>query len=204
MRKATSKKAKFNEFTGLPYLPEDLQMRLSRSVVRYKGKPVFVDEVNCFDITECSLYVTRLEDSYTFTIKLPSEDLDVRPVPLGYININGRSLYAARKPHRRYKQGLCKESLTVHRDRLLDLSRLLKSRELAQCIRGEYPTFQYALDSVQAGMDSRAFSRRFSLLRDRRDKVLLECRGETVGHYEDKLILDDSYTYLREELEAAI
>jgi hypothetical protein len=182
--------------TGLPYQQRDLQMRLGSSLVMHKGRPFYVVEI---DGLQVSGYYTDTQKIGRFT--LPNKQLDIRPVPLGYVNTTSDVLYCSRLPHRRYKQGLNSANLVVNK-RVHSLDRLIKSVSMAKLINNEFPSMEdaYARMNKHSGC---AFHRYWAFVRQD-DGVHLHYRGIEVGKYQSgNLVLLENFTYLKEELEDA-
>lgn len=193
--------------TGLPYLPEDLEMRLGRSLIRYKDKPFFVTEPgrngrNCF--LRGIFTLTGEED----VIQLPNKDLDIRPVPLGYMNLVAQTLYVMRKPQRRYKQGFSSQAFTTSGPGRINfmIRECIYSKSLAKTVVGDYPDMEQALDHTKKKKGSCAFHRRFAFYFDRDLGIVqLHYRGVPVGMYmSGEVMLSEPHQFLAEELERAM
>lgn len=154
------------------------QNRLLGTIVRAKDVPVMVRE-----ITEEKYICTDLTKNTNMVC--PHEDIDLTPVPLGYVNYGGVASYLARVPKRRdWKQGLRKENtITIGNGYGLGKINL---KELAKTIIGKYPTFKQILKTLSKNEDKKvkslAFSREFAVDKD----FTLWYRGEyAVGTVED-------------------
>ncbi len=188
--------------TGLPYLVDDLNMRLNNSLVKYNGQPAYVVGI---DGRTLSLYLTRTRDNVL--AHLPDNKLDIRPVPLGYVNLLSHCVYVSRRPERRYKQGLNTNNIRVRGKAMrMDIPDLLQSVSLAKSIGNDYPSFANALKAVKGNPTSRAWSRRWALKDDDHIGSICVChRGNTVGTIiKGKPHLFDKFIYLQEELEASL
>lgn len=148
---------------------------LTSSVIRYKELPIFVSQVmpdkngvsvmSFCDTTERGL--TQDADIPYQTVNLTDPDVDMTPVPLGFVNFRRFGLYQAirtfRAPIRAWKIGLTTSNLIVEGadGRRRDL---LYSNELKATILGNFPSFAKARNAV-VGKDKgqAAFSRRFSV-----------------------------------------
>ena len=188
--------------TGLIYGVEDLGMRLVESLIRYRGQPAYVagSEGN-------TLLLTLTRQNETVRVPLPDAGIDVRPVPLGYVNGNSKCWFVTRKPERRYKQGLTSRSMSITGPEMsMHTSRFLTCVGFAKTVLGEYPDYSNALRSVRRRNGSKAFSRRFALAWDRElGEVMLCHRGKRVGQVQDgRPVLSERNQYLQEELEAAL
>lgn len=138
-----------------------------------------------------------------------------RPFPLGMININGSVLYAERQPTRRSSQGLCSDALktsvvtkamTPRRGSIFHVG--LESVELAETIRGDYPSLKECIERlgdknvINGGV---AFDREFALVRGPVDLLLLNYKTETIGYIDQNspitaLNLSERYSYLKEKI----
>lgn len=208
---------KLNRKTGLPYLPEDVSMRLGQSVVMYDGDPVYIDSVLQDEPDDPPrLYVCRLRPISkqlpnticpSECIELPDPRLDINPVKLGYVNITTRdkvrATYTSRSPVRKYKQGLNNQNIHFAEVHMLEPfdQPILQSVALGDCILGKYPTYEEALKKVQHGCVV-AFHRRWAISMDEVGVTNLQYRGQRVGvAVENEFSLGRHYHFLKEELE---
>lgn len=188
--------------TGLIYGVQDLGMRLVESLIRYRGQPAYVTEV---DGTTLVLHMTRQNEMVL--VRLPDAQVDVRPVPLGYVNGNTKCWFVTRKPERRYKQGLTARSMSITGPEMsMHISRFLTCVGFAKAVLGEYPDYRNALRSVRRRQGSKAFSRRFALSWDKELGEALLChRSKRVGQVQDgRPVLSERNQYLQEELESVL
>lgn len=200
-----------NPVTGLIYLPEDLSQRLSQGLIRHNGRPFYVEGVNSFvkpnGNTGYLLYGMDTLSGETKEVRLPDEGLDVRPVPLGYVNGNKKAWYVSRIPSRRYKQSLTRTAIRVEGPTMsMSTSSFLLTRGFARCIMEDYPSFKSALSSVMRTKGQRAFCRRFALEYDTGLKEVYLChRGARVGTVINEApCLSSGNRYLQEELESVL
>tara|TARA_Y100000310_G_scaffold344692_1_gene458842 strand:- start:2890 stop:3495 length:606 start_codon:yes stop_codon:yes gene_type:complete len=145
----------------------DMRMRFDQTIIRYKGKPIFVNSVSATPKQYVSrLNFTVLENGIEGTILTTNKQLDINPLPLGYLNQWGMASYCARIPARMYKQGLHRDNLLV----LCDDERPRRDNDVygtpgfkAMCL-GDYPSFKFVLKRVfKDNVNSCAFSRVFAL-----------------------------------------
>lgn len=167
--------------------------RLEQTVVSLKGEPVFVMTVKRNMVVT---YAT-LKDLTTF-LTCCVDDLDLKPVKLGYCN-NARGIsYLMRMPMRRdWRQGLRFGNFTgIGFD-----VRHLAYHDLYNVIKGVYPTFAQAVTSIKRGeAKALAWCREWAI-----DKTNVYHKGQRVGTLVDnKPVLNDDCTYLREALEEAM
>jgi hypothetical protein len=191
--------------TGLPYLPNDLEMRLSRSLVKYNGRPFFIEDVE----PNCVLVGRYLDTQREARCELPNGNLDIRPVPIGYVNMNTRCLFITRAPQRRYKQGLNESNIRVltqrHWEPRINLRDLLLSKNMARTVNNEYPSLEQCLEELRT-KKSQAFCRRFAVQNEKELGVVsLQYRGRAVGIVlGDEVQLNSKNRFLQEELELAL
>ncbi len=129
-------------------------------------------------------------------------ELDLEPVPLGFINTSADMVYVARKPMRRdWRQGLSHNSMiTYGRLRPEDVNMKL----LVQPILQQYPSFARAMQTLKGKKSSVAFSREFGLTK--KDNAILLCyRQHPVGVVTDNgPVLYAHKSFLQQHLEEAM
>ncbi len=164
--------------------------RLENTIIRVGKRPVYVVEIPI----DGSVHVFYLENNVDKKVKY--EELDMSPVPLGFINYNGYSYFAARKPMRRdWRQGLrANNTVIIGRHGGIKLDKRVY-KPLAKTILGKYPTFEDSLIEVrELGAAQCAFSRGFGVTATNKiiykgDYIVGKIKGDTP-------ILDDNYKYL--------
>lgn len=131
------------------------------------------------------------------------EDIDLTPVPLGYINTTGGCHYLGRKPMRRdWRQGLSRNSLFVYGT--------LGRREirwdwLEQPVYNRYPTFARVLESLKGKRSAMAFSREFAISKQIDGQLSLCYRTKPVGAVIDgTATLSPQYVFLSQQLSNAM
>lgn len=170
--------------------------RLSGTIVRLKdGTPIKIIEV------DGSLMVTyvRLSDNNTSHF-CDMRDLDIEPVPLGYINYSGHALYLTRQPKRNdWKQGL-RRSNFVYTTESGGQSRFdsIPFKSLADCIVNNYPTITEAIRLLNE-RNTVAISREFALKSG--GDVLYKNVYKVGSVSGGELRIDERYEWLEEELE---
>jgi hypothetical protein len=169
--------------------------RLTETIVRLKGEPVYIFKVGAGMKTE---YCT-LEDMTTVK-RCQAGELDLKPVPLGYCNYNKQACYLSRIPMRRdWRQGLRRGNFAslsgVNADRIpYDV--------LRQCIVGDYPTFAGAVEAVKK-VKSMAWHRHWAVDSDLR--ILYKGSNVPVGMLENgEIVLNSKYQYLKEALKESL
>jgi len=95
-------------------------------------------------------------------------ELNLDPVPLGYVNFDGLAHYLTRAPMRRdWRQGLRMLNIMVPNG---GQPRAIPYRTIANTIIGKYPTFNSALDKLNKTTNSSralAFCRDFAMTREK-------------------------------------
>lgn len=167
--------------------------RLEQTVVSLNGEPVFVMTVKRGMLVTYS----TLKDMTTY-LTCRVDDLDLRPVKLGYCNhVRGVS-YLMRMPMRRdWRQGLrFGNFIGVGFD-----VRHLAYTDLYDVIKGNYPTFAQVLVKLKSGeVKTLAWCRAWAM-----SKTDLFYKGQKVGSIvANKPVLNDDNLYLREALEESL
>lgn len=200
---------------------EEANMRLSGTVVKYDGEPVYISRVteanpgdpkgDVFRVYARPLPVGRaVEDENEFRKFISSKRFDLSTIKTGFMNKDGTTYFLSRAPARQYKQGLSGNSLNVvnffsPHAKGYHFDALLKTREFAECLRGEYPTFREALRAVQDGdAEARAFSRSFAFVADPEldGLVFLYHKTDKVGYMSgEHFVLASNFQCLRESLQ---
>lgn len=131
--------------------------RLPETIVRLtNGKPIFIQSVLANKV-----YYNHLGEDEQRVCKL--SDLNINPVPLGYVNEGNNAFYLTRSPVREdWRQGLRSRTMRVV-GALGGMGFDLDDNSIAKTILGEYPSFKTALKNAEAGAAT-AFSRNFAIL----------------------------------------
>lgn len=167
--------------------------RLAGTIVRLKGEPVFVHAILPGMVAELS-NLNNIYENY----RADANELDIVPVPLGMCNYEGDVSYLSRVPLRRdWRQGLRRENFIS--DNYPHAG--IPPQELAKVIRGEYPTYAEALESVKKGAKGVAWCRQWAILKGN----VLRYKWDKVGKVKaGQFILLDEYKHLYEALEEAV
>lgn len=179
---------------------DDANMRLSRTIIRKAGIPIYVSEFT--SPTDFRYYeLLNREQGHTEEASLTDEDVDIKPVPLGYVNFQGQSHYLSRQPRRRYKQGLDVESLHAGRH-CRDRRQVLFSQSFIDTVMGNWPSFEECHQAVNRfSLTSLAFDREWAVGMEGR----LLYKGDKVGSIGEGVpSLKEQRFYLRESLEEAM
>lgn len=169
--------------------------RLTETIVRLKGEPVYVYNVR----NGMKVQYGVLKDLDTI-LECQLEELDLHPVPLGYCNYNKLASYLSRVPMRRdWRQGL-------RRGNFVSLSGIDANRipyeSLRQAILGDYPTFTAAVEAV-GKVKSIAWHRHWAV--NINGQVLYKGGVRPVGKIENgQVVLDSRYMYLTEALKESL
>jgi hypothetical protein len=119
--------------------------RVTGTVVRLikGGEPVLVNTITNSGLCSVTL-LENIEAGDSTTVHL--DDLNLEPVPLGYVNHNGKAIYLQRIPVRRGpgNQGLNANNCISTGERLWRFP----NKALRQCIMGKYPDFKTAFKSA--------------------------------------------------------
>jgi hypothetical protein len=169
--------------------------RLLDTIVRLDGEPVYVHQVM---VGMNAQYCTLKDMDVTKMCKV--DELDLKPVPLGYCNYNKHACYLTRIPMRRdWRQGLRRGNFTS----LTGADALrIPYDALRQCIVGEYPTFEGALEAVKK-VKSMAWHRHWAV--DSNNQVLHKGSIRPVGVVDKgQVVLSSRYQYLKEALKESL
>jgi hypothetical protein len=169
---------------------EYARQRLLGTVVRHNNEPFIVSKIGITGVVLGAYLTNALEP-----VQVDLDDLNLEPVPLGYVNYNNSSYYVVRKPMRRdWRQGL----------RMANIAFIgpagfhdLPHKSIRKTILGEYPKIEAAVAKLRGGVDKIAFSRHFALT----SNLDLEYKGNClVGKYDKVFTLEEPFKYLTEHL----
>ena len=173
--------------------------RLNNTLVRLKnGDPFYIRET--FD-NDGIIYHSGSNISKDTDEIVKHEELDLTPVPLGFVNLTKRMTFICRMPMRRdWRQGL-------HHGNIVTCGavnvRDVHLNWLIQPIKNQYPNFRRALQDLK-NRSSIAFSRDFGLLKGA-DSVILRYRRYDVGEIKDDVaVLFPNKTFLQQHLDEAV
>lgn len=169
--------------------------RLIETIVRLKGEPVYIHRVGIGMKVDYSTL-----DAMDELKKCTTEELDLKPVPLGYCNYNKHACYLTRMPMRRdWRQGLRRGNFTSLSGS--DANRIPYD-VLRQCILGDYPTFAGAVEAVKK-VKSMAWHRHWAV--DSELQILHKGGVRPVGVMENgQIVLSSKYQYLKEALKESL
>ena len=189
------------------------QSRLEQTIVRNSdNEPVTVLTVESTGlgklICECWDHVKEKEQTY------PLDSLNLKPIPLGYMNYRNYCAYLSRMPMRQdWRQGLRRRNMT-NPPRFLDFNHL--DINFINMYRGVYPTIErvkYSLAMFETRME--AFSRCFALEADLGydDRNTMKLNGYVI-HYKnrrvgtiskkDEVVFNSDSIFLKERFERTV
>lgn len=181
--------------------PEYAGKRLNNTLVRLKdGRPFMVLKVIASPTNgEWGVMGDVLPAGGRIWVDL--DDLDLTPVPLGFVNTSEGMVFTCRKPMRKdWKQGLSLNSLVTYGH--IDASNFNLSI-LVQTILKEYPTFTKAI-SLTDTRGSAAFSRDFGVSKKNGDTTLVY-RKYAVGDVKGGVpMLYPNKSFLQQHLDEAV
>lgn len=174
--------------------------RLVGTIVLYKNKPVMIN-----DIGGGFVYIMYLKDGKKETVNYDG-NFDLTPVPLGYTNYNGLSLYLARIPMRKdWKQGL-RTATTRCLLNGKEYEGQVPFSELHKTIVGDHPPLAKAIEHVKLPhITAMSFSRTFAI--DKALDIWHKGRskiGKIINPKTHEYSLKDEFFWARETLEEAL
>lgn len=145
--------------------PAYASAKLSGSLVRLGLNPIIINEV---DESGDTFYMTPRGQEGICNLA----DLDLEPVPLGYVNHPTGTSYVTRIPARHWRQGL-RDGL-IHSRGATSVRISIRDSSLVSTILNRYPTMESCFDAIVNGETvERAFSRDFALATARSNCTLL-------------------------------
>ena len=184
----------------------DCSAQLGSTIVRKGLYPVYVRDVG---ERRGDLYVSYRTLATGREGECLVSELDVSPVPLGYINFRGRAIYATRLPARRWKTGLDEGNIRgkLRGGEAVRLNPFSQGRSVSACIMGKYPSLAEAVAQAKEEDIEVAFSRRFALSptgRTGKDAVLYYKAMEAGVVVNGVPTLKANFSFLNESLQKAI
>lgn len=180
------------------------QSRIQGTIVRVQksGEPVYVVLVT--GTGHCSVTPIDKEWGGDESFVIHVDELDLRPVPLGYVNCAGEACYLMRVPLRRdWKQGLRQENCWSSGRRFSQIS----MKSVKNCIINRYPSFDVAIKDVNKAdakgkVKTIAWHRNWAI--NSNGQVMYK-NHEVVGTLSDtKVILDPCFKHLNEVLQESL
>jgi len=179
----------------------DAAMQLVDTVVRKGNSPVIIHDI----LTEADVLFARCRTLATgryHTVRL--DELNCKPVPLGYINMRDRCCYGSRIARRRWKAGLDRSNLWIVGNGARAGAYMCPTsnkRPLTACIQGVYPTLEECMQEVVTATRSKAFCRTLAVGAPRTPyghNLALYYKGVKVSDHMDgkEVMLSKPYEYL--------
>lgn len=135
------------------------------------------------------------------------ENLDLTPVPLGYINHSDTCCFSSRMPMRRdWKQGLRPNNFVMYSlypELNMEVHEITRLYDIEDTCLNRYPSFRKCVDYVEETHRASAFSRCFAV---NEDGNLTYKGAKIVGKIEDErsITLEKKSTHLKEFLEESL
>lgn len=176
------------------------QTRIQGTVLRISKTNIPVYIVRVTNSGEClAIPIEQPWHDFEKAIRVHVDDLNMHPVPLGYVNCAGKATYLMRIPMRRdWKQGLRQENCWSSGRPFGEIS----MSDIKNCIMNVYPTFSRAVKDIAVGKHPKtlAWHRHWAVTTG---GIVMYKNHEIVGKLNDEGIvqLDSTYHYLREALE---
>lgn len=180
---------------------EYARRRLTDTLVRKSdGSPLYVMSVQYG--SKGSIEVLGHNSVSSADEMVDLRDIDLTPVPLGFLNLSHRMVYLCRKPMRKdWKQGLSHNSLVIYGADKRDVN----LSKIAHTVLGKYPSVSSCVSLVTSKKGgSQAFSRDFGVVYDG-GEVKLVYRKYTVGKHTGKdFVLDPDKFFLEQHLTESV
>lgn len=167
--------------------------RLVDSIVRLSksGEPIYIEHV---DVDSGKVRARMVKNQNPITASL--DELNFKPVPLGWCNVPTGATYLARIPKRQdWRQGIRAQTCFSSMVRFQNIP----FASLAACIKGEYPKFKELI--VKQWKVTTAWSRKWAS-----DSNLLYFGnlGEVGSIVKGQPVLKDEFIFLKESLEKSL
>lgn len=174
--------------------------RLNDTVIRKGTTPILVNNCEDHSIGKIVVYWSGIMDGAGGADFL--NDLNLDPVPLGYVNYDGSVQYMTRMPMRQdWKQGLRDRNVVTYQGFNNDFSYKI----IGKTIMGDFPKFSKVLERLNGGgYNIQAFDRDFAL--DRRGDLWYKGMF-TIGRVNmtsGAVNIDDSFSWVREAFSEAM
>ena len=182
--------------------PEYAAERLIETYIRYDGKPVLVRDVQSGD-GEIKLDLYNYGNGMHDLRDISDPKFNFHPIPLGYVNSDGYAYYLQRMPERRWKQGIDHRSVECKNQIGPARRHVLLQMPLYNSIVNPFPSYEQVLEEIRAdAVKSRAFHKKFALMREGLGNKVMRYKERTIGWLEDdRILLSKDYIYLKEMLE---
>lgn len=178
--------------------------RLERTIIRTRsGVLIYVKSVGIKENGTLYLSVKSIPQGRCFDVDL--DQVNLKPLPLGFFNIHKESVYFSRTPLRNdWRQGTRAEQIYTNKPVVIDFLKI--GKELYNCVNDKYPSFSKSMDYIFSGFNSVAFNKVFSLSKCI-DGIMLNYKVDIVGYIDadnGEIKLSPSFRYLNERLESCV
>lgn len=176
------------------YSKEDAIRRLNETICMYDGSPVYVSLDVPMDAPEHTVLCYPLKYFYatkkanpSFKVLYTDPKFNYKQFPLGYgFSDKSGGMYFARIPDRKQSQGLSHSTLRID-GRSTGLSGYFLSEAMENCIRGIYPTMEWAIEHARMDRFSVIpFHRKMAIAKIDRGLVCLKYRRRAVAILDGK------------------
>ena len=176
----------------------DASMRLTGSIVMYKGKPVHVLEAT---VKKCLVVLVGKGDE----LRVNTDDLDLTPVQIGNIQIGAECLYVQRMPIRRWKQGLHRENLRVSSGpssrRIPGMHINMTDKDMLNAIINKFGDAQENMAKVLSGQWASAALNRHWSVHNHKGIPRLMYKDKLVGFVDEgEITITKKFFFLKEDL----
>jgi hypothetical protein len=143
---------------------DDAEAYLTGTYVRKDNELVYIRDVSDNGDEDYTIHYMHAATGDNHSCYL--SDLDISPLPLGFVNARGVAKYVMRKPQRRWKHGLDNSNAVFmhcgspHLDRFQVQG---NCNGLQKAVLNDYPTLLASISNVALGGGSCAFSRSFAV-----------------------------------------
>lgn len=171
--------------------------RLNETVIRKGLEPILVHS--------CTDGYKGIKVQYQYIVSGASgedylHNLNLDPVPLGYVNFNGNAIYLTRMPMRQdWKQGLRDRNITTADG----FNNPLPYHVIANTIIGKFPTIKNCLERLNSSNmnTAMAFNRDFCVERSGNLKYKSLFDIGNINMDNANINIDDSFSWVREAFE---
>lgn len=200
---------------------DEIRMRLEGSIVLYDGDPVLIAQVSVPELEDAdekarvhfyNLPINPNKKLATTRKYLSSRKFDLTPFKMGFANIGEKAYFISRAPVRQNKQGLAAGTCIINTifgkpSNEVVWNTLIRSEGFGKMVKGEYPSFEEASDTLKEDLvTSVAVSRSFALFKDDElDVSVLSHKGSKCGiilEGDTGVRVSTRFKFLKESLES--
>jgi hypothetical protein len=172
--------------------------RLDQTVIRKDKTPILVQSCEDNSMGIIVNWKGIMETGYGVDYL---HDLNLNPVPLGYVNHNDTVTYMTRMPMREdWKQGLRDRNITTADG----FNNELSYKQIGHTIMGNFPKFSKVLEGVCSNAFCMAFDRDFVVTREGKIGYKGSFIIGKVDLISGSINIDDSFSWVREAFEEAM